>query len=357
MEGANLSGATIERFRFDVLRLYINIALSVSVPLLIMYHYMGLSGLAIAMAGYFLFNCGLYLVARWGMAGMPGAARLFVVVTLLLILYGHYVGDEILDNKPWIVLVPILTMSLLGALEGFVWVVAAAVGLGVVYGITPNHYEPFSIIIQLACMATTAYVFNRFTAHSERNMELICKLSHIDPLTGSYNRRSFNDNFHKEFQRAHRSATSLTVLMIDIDHFKEFNDHFGHQQGDQVLIQVAATLADTVRRASDLVYRYGGEEFCVLLSGVERVTAVALAEQLRQRVHALAIPHGGTQAGRLTVSVGLCYSSELALTTPEAMLGAADQALYQAKGQGRDRVVDADCQAATAALTAARLSC
>ena len=339
MDGVFLSSATIERFRFDVLRLYVNIAMVVSVPLMPMYHYMGLDTLAWAVGGYFLFNAALFLAIRWDMARMPDATRLFVLVTLLLILYSQYVGSESIDNKPWIILVPILAISLLGALEGLFWVLAEVAGLILVYGVLSNGYEPFSITIQLACMATTTYVVSRFTAFNERNIERISQMSHIDPLTGSYNRRSFNDNFQKEFSRAKRNASSLTVMMIDIDHFKEYNDHYGHQEGDQVLIKVAAALDETVRRASDLVYRYGGEEFCVLLSGVDKVTAVALAEQLRKRVQDLAIPHEKVRLGLLTISVGLCHSSELAGTTPQAMLSAADQALYQAKGQGRNRVM------------------
>lgn len=348
MDEADFTDLTLERFRAGVLRLYVGIALVVSVPLIAMYYTMGLRKLAAAVAVYLLFNAGMFVLLRHRMAGGNLASRVFVTMTLLLILYGHYLGDEILDNKPWLVLTPILTMSLLGPVEGLVWVIAGLTGVGVVYGMTPQRYEPFAIIIQFACTATTAYVFYRFTLHNERNIDTICQLSHIDPLTGSYNRRCFNDNFHKEFQRNLRSGSGMTVVMIDIDHFKEYNDHYGHQQGDKVLTRVAGALAATVRRGSDLVYRYGGEEFCVLLSDVDRATALRMAEQLRQRIHDQAIPHDGIAAGRLTISVGLCHSDMLAETTAETMLRQADAALYHAKQQGRDRVVGADCRSAAA---------
>lgn len=343
------AAATLERFRLEVLRLYLNIAILVTLVLVPMYSYMGLPQLAVAVVAYGLAAIGLRLLLRYRRLHMPTPARVFLALTLLLILYGHYVGNEILDNKPWIIIVPILTMSLLGAAEGLAWVVLAGCGLGLVYGVAPGHYDPFSVLIQLASAATASYVFYLFSVHHERNVALICRMTHVDPLTGSYNRRCFDDNFHKEFQRTRRQAASLTVLMIDIDHFKEYNDRYGHPQGDEALSQVARALMDTLRRAGDLVYRYGGEEFCVLLSGMERDRALALAEQMRQRVHDLAIPHEDAPLGRLTVSVGLCQRGDLEDTSPEAMLAAADRALYTAKSQGRDRVVEAHCQGAATA--------
>jgi diguanylate cyclase (GGDEF)-like protein len=348
MEGLFLSSVTIDRFRFDVLRLYVNTALVAAAPLAYMYYLMGAYTLAWAVSGYLLFSAAMFLAVRWRMARLPGAARLFVLVTMLLVLFSQYAGSDSLDNKPWILLVPIIAIPLLGAAEGVLWVAGSLLGLGIVYALLSDSYAIHALIIQLAAVATTAYVVARFTLFNESNIDRISQMSHVDPLTGSYNRRSFDANFQKEYQRAKRNKASLTVMMIDIDHFKEYNDRYGHQEGDQVLIKVAAVLDDTVRRASDLVYRYGGEEFCVLMSAVDKVTAVALAEQMRKRVHELCIPHETVLPGYLTISVGLCHSYELDSTSPEAMLHAADDAMYQAKQRGRNRVMLANNHAAAA---------
>lgn len=349
MDEPDPAWVNIERFRADVLRLYVNIALVVSGPLVAMYLYMGLPRLAAAVGAYLACNLGIFMRLRRASGRSRQLARLFLACTLALILYGHYLGNEVLDNKPWLVLAPVLAMPLLGAIEGLIWVTAAVAGVGLVYGAAPGHYDPFAIIIQLACTATATYVLYRFMLHDEDTMNAVSRLSHVDPLTGCYNRRSFNDSFHREFQRNQRDDSSLTVMMVDIDHFKEYNDHYGHQCGDRALRDIAASLTDTVRRASDLVYRYGGEEFCVLLSGMERDAALNLAESLRQRVRELAIRHEVVPAGWLTVSVGVCHSNALARTSAERMLLAADQALYKAKAGGRDRVVDADCGTAVPA--------
>ncbi len=163
--------------------------------------------------------------------------------------------------------------------------------------------------------------------------------SFADGLTGIANRRHFDVALEKEWRIAKRNGRALSLLMIDIDYFKAYNDHYGHQQGDLCLIQVAAELAGMLQRAADLVARYGGEEFAVILPETDAGQARQVAEAIRGRLAALALEHGQGGAGpHITVSVGIAtYSVAQALEESE-LLGAADRALYLAKRNGRNRV-------------------
>ena len=160
-----------------------------------------------------------------------------------------------------------------------------------------------------------------------------------DGLTGIANRRHFDVALEKEHRRAKRAGAALSLLMIDIDHFKAYNDHYGHQKGDQCLIAVAAGLAGMLKRPCDLMARYGGEEFAVILPELDIGQAGRIAETLRARVRELAIPHersGGAEP-YVTVSIGVTSQRVEAPADAAALIGAADRALYQAKHQGRNR--------------------
>lgn len=159
-----------------------------------------------------------------------------------------------------------------------------------------------------------------------------------DKLTGIPNRRSFDATLEREWRRAQRLKAPLSLLMIDVDFFKKFNDRYGHQAGDDCLTKAAKALAAGSRRASDLVARYGGEEFVVLLFHTSRDDALGIAESLCKAVEALAIPHQDAPAGVVSVSVGGATCIPGQQDTPSALLRAADIALYQAKAGGRNRV-------------------
>jgi len=162
-----------------------------------------------------------------------------------------------------------------------------------------------------------------------------------DGLTGIANRRHFDVAIEKEIRRAKRGGTPLSLLMIDIDHFKSYNDHYGHQQGDETLIKVAAALAAMLQRPMDLIARYGGEEFSVILPEMDEQHSLAMAQALRERVRALAIPHAYTGTGEpfVTISIGMAALRADQTTEVTALIGAADRALYAAKHEGRNRVV------------------
>ncbi len=168
-------------------------------------------------------------------------------------------------------------------------------------------------------------------------------LSSTDGLTGLANRRRFDAVWEAEWQRALRQGLSLAVAMVDVDQFKAYNDHYGHQAGDECLKRVAQVLGVTAQRSGELAARYGGEEFVVILPGLGRDDALAAAERIRRAVQELQIVHAfGTPAGVLTISIGVATCIPTQSESPAGLLRAADAALYEAKHLGRNRV----CQAA-----------
>jgi diguanylate cyclase (GGDEF)-like protein/PAS domain S-box-containing protein len=166
------------------------------------------------------------------------------------------------------------------------------------------------------------------------------RLATQDGLTGIANRRRFDETLETEWRRSMRDANSVALLMVDVDHFKNYNDTFGHQAGDECLKQVAAAMAAISLRVSDLVARYGGEEFAVILPNVSLEGATVVAERIRTAVEQLQLPAPGGEGKCVTISIGAASATALAGgTTPAELISAADTALYQAKHQGRNRVV------------------
>lgn len=167
------------------------------------------------------------------------------------------------------------------------------------------------------------------------------KLAHLalnDPLTGLANRRCFNETLDVEVRRAQREKTSLALLMIDIDHFKLFNDTYGHPAGDACLQEVGALLAACVRRPTDLVARYGGEEIAVVLPLTDSAGATVVAQMMLDRLEERAIDHRASPFGRVTVSIGIACAAGAELDGWQALLDRADGALYAAKRLGRNRL-------------------
>jgi diguanylate cyclase (GGDEF)-like protein len=168
-------------------------------------------------------------------------------------------------------------------------------------------------------------------ARAEDKLE---ELATTDALTGLKNRRKFDTEIDAEWRRATRQKVPLALLMIDADHFKSYNDTFGHQAGDQVLVGIAICISDSVRRAGDCVARYGGEEFAVLLPGLSSVEALAVAETIRLKVQEWSDDPTVT-----TVSIGIASLMPSATMEWSVLLNAADKALYAAKAGGRNRSV------------------
>lgn len=161
-----------------------------------------------------------------------------------------------------------------------------------------------------------------------------------DMLTGIPNRRHFEDVVHNEWNRAMRYSKPLCLMMLDVDFFKQYNDHYGHAAGDDCLKAVANCARDALRRADDIVARWGGEEFVCLLSGLTQQHAIDQAEKMLVCIRELNIAHSGSAvADHVTVSLGLAMMDLSRHTNWQTLLEQADQALYQAKQQGRDRLV------------------
>ena len=158
-----------------------------------------------------------------------------------------------------------------------------------------------------------------------------------DPLTGLFNRRFMEESLDRELRRAVRGKLPVALMMVDIDHFKRFNDTFGHQAGDALLRALGNLLKETTR-GQDVVCRYGGEEFAFVLAGASLEPARKRAELLREEMKQLNVRHGGQLLGAVTISIGIAAFPDDG-DTAEQLLKAADDALYRAKEEGRDRIV------------------
>lgn len=169
----------------------------------------------------------------------------------------------------------------------------------------------------------------------------LVRLAATDPLTGLSNRRVLDSRLDEEWLRARRNGSPLSVLFVDVDHFKGFNDTYGHAAGDEVLTAVAECIDSVVRRAVDLVARYGGEEFAVVLPETPAEGAAAVAEKIRRKVQGMKLSFGASEHGTVTVSVGCATCLPAQGGSASGLMAAADAQLYAAKSAGRNRVKSA----------------
>ena len=183
-------------------------------------------------------------------------------------------------------------------------------------------------------------------ALADRNRALSALVS-LDGLTGIANRRSFDGALSRAWDRMRRSGQALGVLMIDVDHFKRYNDTHGHQAGDEILRRVAQAVQAAVLRPDDVAARYGGEEFAIVLPLAEGEAARVVGERVRHNVRALAMSYAEAPMGIITVSVGVASTRPEHGVDQATILASADQALYRAKRGGRDRVVLAPLENST----------
>jgi diguanylate cyclase (GGDEF)-like protein len=168
----------------------------------------------------------------------------------------------------------------------------------------------------------------------------LAALNRTDGLTGIANRRHFDEMLDREYVRHARSVSELSLILLDIDHFKAFNDSYGHVQGDECLRRIGRVLADSATRAVDLVARYGGEEFACILPGTGPAGAAVIAEQIRRAIQDLAIPHkGSVTADCVTASLGAVTVRCTPDRSATDLLVQAGDLLYLAKSSGRNRVV------------------
>lgn len=188
--------------------------------------------------------------------------------------------------------------------------------------------------------------FNQMSATIYQNRQqleetnlVLQRLSSMDDLTDIANRRSFDQYLHREWKQAKRSKTSLSLIMLDVDYFKQYNDTYGHQAGDQCLQKVAQVLESVVQRPRDLVARYGGEEFAIILPETDVEGATLVAEQIRRSIEELRIPHKASDTFEyITISLGVTSIIPNSQNKVKDFVGLADRALYQAKEKGRNKV-------------------
>jgi diguanylate cyclase (GGDEF)-like protein len=173
------------------------------------------------------------------------------------------------------------------------------------------------------------------------NQELV-RISSSDSLTGVANRRFFDEAISMEWRRARRHSNSIAMMMCDIDYFKLYNDTYGRQAGDDCLCKIAAAIRQHTERPSDIVARYRGEEFAIVLPETTIGGALMVAEKIRQAVNELNIPHPASPEGRVTLSIGIASAAPGFDNPPDDLIQATEKALYRAQREGRDRVCRAD---------------
>jgi diguanylate cyclase (GGDEF)-like protein len=210
------------------------------------------------------------------------------------------------------------------------------------------------IIMAITLILASNYIYQLLYELQETQLKLQ-DLADTDQLTQIANRRHFDRKFKIEWRRAMRERTPISMLLIDVDFFKKYNDTYGHQAGDSCLKQIADTLASVTHRPADLASRYGGEEFSILLPVTKQADAMMLAERLRRKIEGLQIEHSRTDIGVVTVSVGVsCCEPAWDFTGqtpdeaqkvifPAMLLTAADNALYVSKERGRNQVSEQGC--------------
>lgn len=209
---------------------------------------------------------------------------------------------------------------------------------------TKKHKDTLDLIAaQAAVSLVNARHYGQLEEKVRQRTEELRRLASTDALTGVANRREFDETLEKEWRRSQRDQHMLSLLMIDIDHFKQYNDHYGHPVGDKCIHAVAQALQTVVNRSSDLVARYGGEEFVILITGSKSVDTLQVAQYCIDAVRALAIPHAfSSTTSHVTVSLGICSMVASPGVESDVLISRADKALYNAKHKGRNQYCFAD---------------
>lgn len=282
-----------------------------------------------AFAAYY--HVGFTVVVLYG--NVVQRLRFWYAVVFSTALLGiHMAGIVLLDNFPQRLLWPIFSM-----------VMSATI-----FSLTANYVMERDERKRYLLTLRERGVVRELTRAHERLQEL----SRVDALTELYNRRHFQEYLQQVWERAQYDGTTVSILMVDVDHFKKYNDRYGHPAGDECLSQIARVLQTTLRRPEDLIARYGGEEFIAVLPRTDADYAMAIAERVRIAVEALQMRHESSSASHfVTVSIGVVSCKADFLMKSSALISAADQALYQAKHEGRNRVCVVDAKTAVSAAS------
>lgn len=272
----------------------------------------------------------------------------------------------------WFASLPICAVYMCGLRSGVFWTLAsilAVTGFAVAdhFGFScPNTLTPFATrLLQflalaglITCVYVLVHVLTRFELNVRRTLhEANSRLeaqSSLDALTGIANRRSFDWTMEREWKRHERAGMPISVALIDVDWFKQYNDNFGHLAGDDVLRSIAFAIQSGVHRPGDFAARFGGEEFAVILSDTDEHQARYVMAMIHQRVRAIEIPYPDPTKGPfVTISIGIATATPCRGDSFMELIHEADVALYQAKAEGRDRAIHASRIGASAAVVQA----
>ncbi|HEX7080619.1 MAG TPA: diguanylate cyclase [Gammaproteobacteria bacterium] len=300
-------------------------------------------GLLLVVAGVLL---SLAWSRRFADLYLPIARRLVPVRNLVAgALVAGVAADgrlESLMTLPLMVVGPLFFMGLpFGvALTAVVFVIASFFVNGLAMGLALPLVLRCSTTLLLVTVAAAiaARHIEKMSRRSFLERRMIAEFAEHDALTGLNNRRVFDERIEQLWERAVATRGSVAVFLVDVDRFKAYNDFYGHQAGDQTLRRVAGKLQALFSRSSDVLVRYGGEEFAAVVYDIGGDEARALGERARRGVSDLAIEHRGAGNGRVTISVGIAVVEPTSQRRPRGALQLADQALYEAKARGRDRV-------------------
>ena len=315
----------------------------------------------------------LFLLLMLTLLHLRGAmitASIGLLATVALVAIGLlFAGPGIPGTLNWLTLYPLFAFFLLGKRGGLLMVgvfmlllIATWLGAELALFSPPLSNRSFVELINslFACSAIIYFyekvrdsyaqtvteqnqVLNARIAEESRQRRVIEELSITDPLTGLYNRRHFDTLFELEIHRAQRDNSYIGLVMIDVDLFKNYNDNCGHQEGDKALIEIAAVMKSTFRRATESVFRLGGEEFAVVVAGTPPEEVAAQADRLRRNVEALGLEHPASDVAHyVTISVGVVTCPGELQIDADSLYRASDKALYRAKTEGRNRVVLSD---------------
>ncbi|MDE2304677.1 MAG: GGDEF domain-containing protein [Gammaproteobacteria bacterium] len=226
------------------------------------------------------------------------------------------------------------------AVNLLVLVAYLAAGTATQLGAVAFSYEALALVTVNLIGASVVYMHEKTSRTRFLEAGLLREMVARDGLTGIQNRRMFDQHIRRVWNQATRDAQRIAVLLVDIDCFKDYNDRYGHQAGDECLRAVASTLSRSARRPLDFTARYGGEEFAIVLYEASREYVAEVLTRIQRSIADLNIAHeASTVTSRLTVSIGAAFILPTTNRTPEGLIQLADEALYSAKGQGRNRVV------------------
>ena len=293
---------------------------------------------------------GLILLLRSGVC-LKICSIISVLLVQLFFMFLFHSGAGNQMAFVWYYLFPLVSLFLLGTKSGSLFsllmiVLSIAINsLAGQYPLIVAFPAPmmYRIVISYLGVLLFAFVFEktRMSTHAKLKISMgeVNELAIRDGLTGLHNRRYMDIVVNRITRQFNHSGSSVGFIMVDLDHFKNYNDSYGHQAGDKLLCQLSEMFASILHRKSDYIFRYGGEEFAFLLPSTTLHTAESFAEKIVENTRSLNIPHPSNQAGRVTVSAGVSFIDFDHGKSIEELVKTADNALYEAKNLGRNRFV------------------